>query len=132
MAESSVKFLADENISPVLVEIIRKLGDRSLSSIHRYSDYLGTPDEHWVPLATKREYIIVTCDRRMLIKHGISQALETTGARCIFLARNFADANRWNQALWLIRYWPKIRKHAETMGQGNLVRVTSNCRILTI
>lgn len=125
-------FLADENISPILVDIIRKLGDRSIFSMHRLTEYKGTADEYWVPLVTQRQYIIVTCDRRMLMEHGIAHALANTGARCIFLARHFANANRWNQALWLIKYWPKIRKYAETMGNGDLIRVTSKCRIMAV
>lgn len=125
-------FLADENISPVLIDIIRKLGDRSIFSIHRMEDYRGAPDEEWIPRATQRNYVIITCDRRMLTEHGIAQALKQTQARCVFLAHPFASANKWKQALWLIRYWPKIREYAATMQPGDLARATMKCQIAPV
>jgi hypothetical protein len=131
MEKSSLKFLADENISPVLVTIINKLGDRSLEAFNR-TTYMGMPDEEWLPTAAERGYICLTCDRKMLAEPVVAQAVKATKVRAIFLGENFSHSVRWDQALWLLKHWRKIRSHAESMQPGDLIRVSKAGRITEI
>ena len=131
MVESRLKFLADENIPPVLVTILRKLNEKSIESVHG-GQYAGQPDEVWLPTVIKRGYICITCDRRMLAQSGIAQILIDQNARMIFLGPHFANSKAWDKAIWLLRHWHKIKDHASTMSPGQLVRVHKNGRIIPV
>ncbi|MDO8588433.1 MAG: hypothetical protein Q7T82_15505 [Armatimonadota bacterium] len=131
MVESRLKFLADENIPPVLVTILRKLNEKSIESMHG-SPYAGQPDEVWLPSVIERGYICLTCDRRMLAESGIAQILIDQRATMIFLGPHFANSRPWDQAIWLLKYWRKIKEHAATMSPGRLVRVHKNGRIVPV
>src|SRR5579864_1214190 len=116
MAEkSSLKFLADENISPVLVQILRKLEAGFVESIHSKEGERGLPDEEWIARYTRRGYIILSLDRRQIRDHRVAQVVARSGARIIYLPSKFADSNRWDQALWLLRNWWSIVDQAGNM-----------------
>ena len=132
MEKGSLKFLVDENISPKLVTILNKLGERSVYSLHREDAYRGQDDEVWLPLASQRGFICVTCDCQMLCDQGIATVLRDSQATVIFLASNFARSRTWDQALWLLRHWRKIKAFAEGMRPGQLVKVYQNGRIAPV
>ena len=116
-----VKFLADENISPVLVQILRKLGAGFIESIHSKPEK-GLPDEHWIPLYASRGYVAISPDRRQLKEERVARILIASGARMIYLPQKFADSKRWDQALWLLRYWWRIVERVQTMSpDGEIV-----------
>ena len=131
MEEGSLKFIADENISPVLVSILNRLGDKSVKSIHRppFNIFMGKPDQHWIPKLSKQGFICVTYDRQMLVDEALSSILSQTPARVIFLGRQVANRNRWDQAIWFLRHWRGIRDTAATMAPGQLVRVLVNGQV---
>jgi len=131
MVKGGLRFIADENISPVLVTILHKLGERDIERISG-TPYAGTNDEDWLPTITKLGYICVTCDRKMLYDRGVAQVLIDQKCMAVFFGSHFAQSGRWDQALWLLRYWRKIKKHAETMAPGQLVRVCKNGRIIPV
>lgn len=134
MAKGSVKFLADEHVSPKIVAIINKLGDQSISSIRHgpFQHYSGTPDDYWIPEVTRNGFICVTCDTRMLIDRTIAPCLETAKARMIFLGRHIAESSLWDQALWWLKHWRQISLYAETMTPGQLVKVSSRGKITPV
>lgn len=121
MADSSLKFLADENVSHELVTILRKLGAGSIISLSRTPD-VGTADDHWIPLYTDRGFVILTPDREQLRDDVILNAIRDCGARMVFLPRHFADSKRWDQALWFLKYWWKLAERCAVLKPGELVR----------
>lgn len=126
MARGGLKFLADENISRTLVQVLTKLGPGCLvESIHSKPEQ-GHPDEEWIPVYTERGYIILTPDRKQLREEVVARVLVDTSARVVFLPKRFADSKRWDQALWLLRHWPKILERSRRMRGGHLVSVHWN------
>ena len=118
--KSGVKILADENISPVLVKIIVLLGGGFVESIHRKPEQ-GHPDEEWIPVYASRGYVMLSCDRRQTKSEAVSRVMAACGARMVYLPSAFADLRRWDQALWILRHWPKIVARAARMRPGELV-----------
>ncbi|MCW5935186.1 MAG: DUF5615 family PIN-like protein [Fimbriimonadia bacterium] len=90
MAKSSLKFLADENLSPVLMRILRLLGVGAAESIHGKPEQ-GFPDEQWIPIYAQRGYIILTLDRAQLKNSYLIQVIKQTGAKIIYLPKKFSD-----------------------------------------
>ena len=131
MAKSSVKFLADQNISQKLIAILNHLGEKSISSIYR-TDMVDWLDPDWLPEATRRGYICVTCDSRMAVELGTAQILINERARVIFFGEHFAGSRKWEQALWLLKHWREIRSFAQGMVRGQLVRVNKNGSIVGV
>lgn len=109
-----LKFLADENMSPVLIQILRKLGAGFIESMHSKPER-GSMDEHWIPLYAERGYITISLDRKQLKQGAVIQVLVSSGARMIYLPQRFADSKRWDQALWLLRFWRRIVERAGSM-----------------
>ncbi|HEY3781528.1 MAG TPA: hypothetical protein VGL56_10620 [Fimbriimonadaceae bacterium] len=105
--KSGLKFLADENMSPVLVQILRKLGAGFVESMHSKPEK-GSADEHWIPLYASRGYVIISPDRKQLRTAHIADVISESGARAIYLPSKFADSKPWDQALWLLRHWWKM------------------------
>lgn len=125
--EGRVKFLADENLSPVLVQILRKLDAGFIESMHGKPE-LGTRDDHWIPIYASRGYVILSCDRKQLTDAAIARAIAGCGARMIYLPSKFADMKRWDQALWMLKTWWKIVERARAMNAGELVVFAANGR----
>ena len=132
MATSSVKFLADQNISPKLVRILHQLDERSITSIYHEADMVDGLDAEWLPKAAERGYVCVTCDCRMATELSLAQILISEKVKVIFLSDYFADSKKWEQALWLLRYWQKIKAFAQDMSSGQLVRVHKNGKIVAV
>lgn len=130
MADSSLKFIVDECIPPVLATFMMKLRAGYLYSMRDEGhDYLGKPDEEWIPAATNRGFIIITCDRNMLKTKAIANALHKAQAIAIFLPSYFAQATPYDKTLWLLKVWPKIREYAATMKSGDTIKITQRGQI---
>lgn len=113
MAEGSVEFLTDENISSKIIMFIGMLGDKSIKSMRhpRFQGLCATADQDWIQKVTDRGFICITYDRRMTVDATIAPYLANAQARVIFICKHLATSRRWEQALWWLRYWPKIREH---------------------
>ena len=134
MEESGVKFLADEHISPKIVTFIGILGDKSIKSIKhpRFRGIIGMEDQDWIEKVTASGFICITCDRGMIIDNTIGPYLAKASARVIFIGKHLANSRKWDQALWWLRYWPRIRGYGRTMTPGQLAKVHKNGKIVPI
>lgn len=129
MSKGSLKFLFDENISPAMKRILHALGDKWIKSLREY-DGQGRPDEEWLPKAIQQGFVCLTCDRKMLIQHSTALIFSQANARVIFIGNHFANGKIWDQAIWLLKYWRKLRQRAELMQPGDLLKVLKNDRIV--
>lgn len=128
MQESGVTYLADAHISGKLIKILRHVGEKSILSVQKVFAE-GVNDEVWIPKATERGFVCITYDRRMLGNDAILPFLIEAEARVIFIGSHLARAKLWDQALWMLRYWRKIRQYATSLQAGQCIRVHKNGRI---
>ncbi len=119
MAESSLGFLFDENISSKLVTILRLLGVKGLITMERAYG-TGAKDEDWIPMAAEQGYIYVTLDRMQLVDEAISQRFHDAGARAVFFSSRFAQAPKWDQAVWLLKHWRTIADATCAIPRGSI------------
>lgn len=123
-----MKFITDENISPQISKILRIVGDGSMQPLNRGS--MGLGDEHWIPRVTGWGFIIVTLDRKMRSSPSIMKVLCDSQARVIFLGQFLSQSRLWDQSLWFLQFWRKVKKHAVSMQPGESVKVSKNGRIM--
>lgn len=131
MAEGSLKFLFDENLSPVLVRVLRNLGENTIHH-HRAVFPGGADDEHWIPKATSLGFVCITLDHKMTTDRTVAPILAATKARMIFLRFGRARMDRWQQALWFLKYWHKLRDRAALLKPGEMIRAHRNGRITQV
>ena len=135
-AKSSVKILADENISIHLIKILHMVGVRTAYPFDKEEPGgqfpKATPDEEWIPQADARGFVCLTQDRKTLRQSHIAQVICESGARMIFLPAKWGDAGLRMQLLWSLKYWPKLEERAATMKPGECVKVLMNGRIIAI
>lgn len=126
-----IAFVADENISPRIVSIINKLRDNDIKHLSRRSEgrYMSQPDEEWIPELVRQDCIIVTCDRNMTTNTSVFPCLLEAKARVVFIGRHLAGERLWQQALWWLKYWHKIKKHAASLAAGQCIKVGKRGKI---
>lgn len=131
MAKGSIGILFDENFSPNLVRILRHLGAKGLGTVvDKFGS--GAKDVDWIPRAGQLGYVYVTQDRQQLRDDRLAPLLHDAGARAIFLPHRFSKANRWEQALWLLKHWKEIASEANELESGDLSRIHWNGKIVRI
>lgn len=132
MAQSSVKILTDENISPRLAQILYEVGHKSAYQFDRqFPSNKGVQDEYYLPEATKRNFVVLSCDRNMKTRPVVARFLAEGTARVIFLPSFFAQGaggRLRDQLMWMLKYWPKIETIAETMQPGDIINLDRYCR----
>jgi hypothetical protein len=68
----------------------------------------------------------------MTAELAMAQILINERPRVIFLESHFANSTPWDQTLWLLKHWKKIKAHAEGMSKGQLIRVLTNEKIVAV
>ncbi len=117
--EGGVAYLFDENTSPNLVKILNRLGDRRVKHI---GDVFGRghPDLLWIPIAAERDFTYVTMDHRQMRDAAEAAVISSAGARALFLPLVLATRDRWDQALWFLRFWRGVRVQADALAPGEV------------
>ena len=129
--QGGVRVVFDENFSPVIVQILRKLGERGVKSF-KEEFALGEQDEEWIPKTVQRKLVYVTLDGAQLRSKTIGPILKASRVRAIYLPKKYSQSNRWNQALWMLRRWPKIRDEVFALSEGDIRKVSWNGKITAI
>lgn len=127
-AKSGVRLLADECLSIALPDILNRVGIRGIHSFRSEFEY-GIPDEDWVPEATRRNFICLSCDRKMLIREQIAAFISRKTARMIFLPSSVARARLRVQLGWMLRYWDRIEHYADAMPPGAIASINKRGQI---
>lgn len=126
MSESSIKILADENISKFMVNFLHEIGAKSFCHCSKYQ-WDATPDEEWIPRAAKIKLVCITYDRKMLEVSEISQKILDHKVRFLFVSAKVSQYNKWDQTLWYLKNYRKIENYAESMVPGDIAFVSSRC-----
>lgn len=104
-----MKFLFDENISPYLVDLMRRAGSYEVTSVHA-QNWRGIKDDQLVPRAVSAGFVFVSLDRRIGTTEALAATLQSSQNGAIFLGQHYAKFGLWNQCDWMFRYWPRVHE----------------------
>ncbi len=124
MAQSGIRLLADNDISSNVVAALNAAGIKAIRALSQEFDP-GTADEIWVPEAVRRNYVCLSCDRKMLTRPDVVSFLEKRTARIVFLPAAFNQYRVRQKLIWLLRYWDKIEEFAASLSPGELVEIST-------
>lgn len=84
----------------------------------------GTTDKDWVQLVRENGYILVSIDHTGRKDAPIALTLELGDITAVLLPIAFERLDRWGQASWLVKHWPKIDEYVGDAGRGLWTRIT--------
>ncbi|MCH8183916.1 MAG: hypothetical protein IID55_12090 [Proteobacteria bacterium] len=74
----------------------------------------ATPDTEWIgALGSEGSWIIISGDTQIQKKPHERKAWKDSGLTLFVFTKGWTEANFWEQAWRLFRWWPDIMKHAE-------------------
>jgi hypothetical protein len=122
-----LRFLIDVNIAPQVALALNELGKHPKYPFevvpHRQKFAANTPDEVWMDaLAKEGGWVVITGD---LSKKSpqMREAWLRCGLTVFFLASGWTHHIPWEQAWWLVRWWPKILSQTESLEPGTGIEV---------
>lgn len=112
-----MRFLLDNNISPLIAEALNALtrGDPAVQSL-RSKFSADTPDTEWIRvLAEEGDWVIVSADQRILKRRAERDVFRAAHLTAFFLAKGWSHQKFWLCAEHLVRWWPTIMSVAQTV-----------------
>jgi hypothetical protein len=121
------KFFFDRCISEKIVEALKCL---DVSAIHHSEVFdHDAKDVDWIPEVGANGWILVTCDDRIRKRPAERRALADADIVSVFIWREFPRKGRWEQALWMVKYWQAIAKKAGRADAGTAFYVNGRGKI---
>ena len=121
-----MRFFFDNQISYRLAEAIDRLadvdGDQVVALRAKFPQ--DATDLTWIPqLASERDWIIVSGDCKIRDKPAERKIFFEAKLTTFFLAKGWINAELWEQASLLIRWWPKLREQATLVEAGTVIEI---------
>jgi hypothetical protein len=125
-----VTFLLDNMISPKVALALRALEQDAWALREKFAE--NTPDSQWIAQLGRYGWALVTFDRRILSRPHEAAILKQGQVTAFFLGPFFRKYTFWDQAVWIIRHWPKFVNMAQTISRGTCFRVQQNAKMTPI
>jgi hypothetical protein len=87
-----------------------------------------------VPLFEKlrgRHLVFVSTDTSQLTREHEARALQRSGNTALYFGPFFEKMTLWDQAIWIVRRWQKIKGFAEGVVPGTVAEIKQNGKSLT-
>ena len=124
-----MKFFFDNMLSPRLAKALSALGE----DVVALRDYFpqDTPDSTWLAELGDYGWTLVTVDKHIRTRPAERRELARRKITAFFLYPSFQKkgSGLWDQAAWIMRYWPRIREFADGLQRGTCASVQQNGRI---
>jgi predicted nuclease of predicted toxin-antitoxin system len=119
----SVKLVFDECLPPFIAEALHKCGDKVVPTVGIETflklNWLGKKEPEWMQLAHKSGRIVITRDNDMINAHSLSQACKNHGITVGVLSGQLGTASKWEIALWMFRFLPRVANQLRSISPGN-------------
>jgi len=87
--------------------------DKDVVSLREYFEP-STPDIVWLEELGRKGWPLITADKRIRSRPQERAILKSAHLTTFFLGRFFLKMHYWDQAVWLIRRWPRIEETARS------------------
>jgi PIN like domain len=122
-----VTFFFDNTFPPQLAVILRAL---KVDARHLQDDFPpDTADVDWLPEVGRREWVVVTGDRRITKKPPERKALEEANVIAVFMAKGFTSKQIFDLVSSFIKWWPDIERAVSRVKPGTSLEVSVNGKV---
>jgi hypothetical protein len=111
----------DNNLSPHYARALTDLSRPDGHTVVHLSDKFprNTKDEVWLPaLAVERDWVVICGDLRIFRVPLLRKIWGDSKLTTFFLAKGWMNQPFWDQAWWLVRWWPTIVGTATAVQAG--------------
>lgn len=121
-------FFFDNTFPPKLAQLLQWLG---VDARHlRHCGFApSAPDTHWIPEVGRNGWVVITADVNIRQDPAERVALEAADVVAFFLYAGFTNQRKWDQTLWLLKYWSVISAAAGNSERGHSYLVTKGGRL---
>lgn len=112
-------FILDNDISFRIAEALRALGP-DVRALRKHFPQ-ETPDTELLAELGTKGWHLVTADRQILKRPHEAAALHKARVTTFFLGPFFETLQFWDQAVWLVKNWPRFESMAQNMDRGTCV-----------
>lgn len=121
-----MKFIIDNNLSPLLAHALDKLAQPDGHKIIALRDRFepSTSDIEWITaIASERNWVIISQDQ-FSKKDGLEkEVIKRSGLTIFCLKKGWSNQKYWDKAHHLVRWFPKIAAQAEAVTGGAAFQV---------
>ena len=79
-------------------------------------------------LQKRRDVVFVSVDRSQLTREAEARALKEADMTALYFGPFFQKMKFWDQAIWLVKRWPRISGYAEGVVMGTCAGIKQNGR----
>ena len=116
-----MRFFLDNCLSPRHAHALHALTpDHEVRHLSDVFEKRNTPDEEWLSrLAQDGDWVVVSGDMRIFKSPQLRQVWIDSKQTAFFLAKGWMNQRFWDQAWWLVRWWPQILGQAQLVEPGS-------------
>jgi hypothetical protein len=107
-----VRFFLDNCLSPVQAKALHVLSEPEGHLVRHLSEEFeerNTADEVWLPALSKQgDWVVVSGDLRIFKSPQLRKVWTESKLTTFFLGKGWTNQRFWEQAWWLVRWWPLI------------------------
>jgi len=121
-----LRFFFDNNVSPRIAAAISILATQEKDEVTYLSKRFPEDalDVQWIPvLAAEGKWIIISGDEAIQRRPAERKVFSDAKLTTFFLASAWPRAPFWDQAYFMVRWWPRIREFAQHAPAGTVVQI---------
>ena len=117
-----MRFFLDNNLSPHFAKALNSLSAPQDCSVCHFAELFperNIPDDQWLSeLSAQGDWVVVSGDMRIFKSPHLKQIWIESKLTTFFLAKGWMHQKFWDQAWWLVRWWPEIMQQAQIVEPG--------------
>ena len=121
-----MNYFIDNNLSPRIARALCALeGEHGDKVIHLKDKFdQKTTDEEWMTsLGHEKDWVVITCDKRISKNPYEIKAWKESGLFIVFLKSTWLKIPFWQQSWQIIKRWPEIKESSSTNNQSSSILV---------
>ena len=119
-----MKYFFDNSVSYKFAKVLRALDVDAVALREEYPQ--GIKDIPLFQALRGRDLVYVTTDKAQLTREHEARALKQAGVTSLFFGRFFQRMRFWDQAVWIVRRWPRIDGFASGVAPGTCAEIKQN------
>lgn len=92
----------------------------------------NTPDIDIFNALADSNYVFVSQDRKQLTRIAEAHALRASGISAMYFGPFWSDLGFWEQAVYLLRFWPAWDTTLSTLTPGTIVEARQRGKLMTM